>query len=116
MKFALCDDNPNELRQIRDYLLRYDAQANWKGFASSEELLAAFRQDYFDIVLLDIEMEGMNGYQAAEELNKLPVRLASGHRLCAGCAESIIAKQILMGTSDEVAVSLSTGCMEVSTT
>lgn len=51
-----------------------------------------------------------------KELNKLPVRLASGHRLCAGCAESIIAKQILMGTSDEVAVSLSTGCMEVSTT
>ena len=65
MKFALCDDNPNELRQIRDYLLRYNAQANWKGFASSEELLAAFRRDYFDIVLLDIEMEGMNGYQAA---------------------------------------------------
>ena len=72
MKFALCDDNPNELRQIRDYWLRYNAQANWKGFASSEELLAAFRRDYFDIVLLDIEMEGMNGYQAAEELNKLP--------------------------------------------
>lgn len=47
MKFALCDDNPNELRQIRDYLLRYNAQANWKGFASSEELLAAFRRDYF---------------------------------------------------------------------
>ena len=42
MKFALCDDNPNELRQIRDYLLLYNAQANWKGFASSEELLAAF--------------------------------------------------------------------------
>ena len=51
-----------------------------------------------------------------KELNKLPVRLASGHRLCAGCAESIIVKQILMGTEDEVAVSLSTGCLEVSTT
>ena len=72
MKFALCDDNPNELRQIRDYLLRYDSQADWKEFASSKELLAAFQQDYFDIVLLDIEMEGMNGYQAAEKLNELP--------------------------------------------
>lgn len=51
-----------------------------------------------------------------KELNKLPVRLASGHRLCAGCAESIIAKQVLMGTTDEVCVSLSTGCLEVSTT
>lgn len=72
MKFALCDDNPNELQQIRDYLLRYDSQADWKGFTSSKELLTVFQQDYFDIVLLDIEMEGMNGYQAAEELNKLP--------------------------------------------
>lgn len=51
-----------------------------------------------------------------KELNKLPVRLASGHRLCAGCAESIITKQVLMGTTDDVCVSLSTGCLEVSTT
>lgn len=71
MKFALCDDNPNDLQQIRDYLLRYDAQADWKSFTSSKELLASFQCDYFDIVLLDIEMEGINGYQAAEALNKL---------------------------------------------
>ncbi len=51
-----------------------------------------------------------------KELNKIPVRLTSGHRLCAGCAESIIARQILMGTDKDVAVSLSTGCFEVSTT
>lgn len=51
-----------------------------------------------------------------KELNKIPVRLTSGHRLCAGCAESIIARQILMGTEKDVAVSVSTGCFEVSTT
>lgn len=51
-----------------------------------------------------------------KELNKIPVRLASGHRLCAGCAESIIARQTLMGTEKDVAVSVSTGCFEVSTT
>ncbi len=50
------------------------------------------------------------------DLNKLPVRLTSGHRLCAGCAESVIARQILMGTEHPVAVSSSTGCFEVSTT
>lgn len=51
-----------------------------------------------------------------KELNNIPERLASGHRLCAGCAESIIARQILMGTEKDVAVSVSTGCFEVSTT
>nr|WP_235584745.1 thiamine pyrophosphate-dependent enzyme [Candidatus Methanomethylophilus sp. 1R26] len=51
-----------------------------------------------------------------KELNNIPERLASGHRLCAGCAESIIARQVLMGTEKDVAVSVSTGCFEVSTT
>lgn len=48
--------------------------------------------------------------------SELPVRLASGHRLCAGCAEAIIARQVLMGTDKHVCVSCSTGCFEVSTT
>ncbi len=51
-----------------------------------------------------------------KELNKLPVILNSGHRLCAGCGESILVKQILMGTQRPIVVSLSTGCFEVSTT
>ncbi|HKM13709.1 MAG TPA: thiamine pyrophosphate-dependent enzyme [Candidatus Methanomethylophilaceae archaeon] len=51
-----------------------------------------------------------------KELNKLPVKLTSGHRLCAGCGESILVKQILMGTQRPMVVSLSTGCFEVSTT
>ena len=46
----------------------------------------------------------------------IPVRLNSGHRLCAGCAEGIIARQVLMGTDKDVIVSCSTGCFEVSTT
>jgi pyruvate ferredoxin oxidoreductase beta subunit len=51
-----------------------------------------------------------------KELSRSPDRLASGHRLCAGCPESIIARQVLMGTEDDVVVSCSTGCFEVSTT
>ena len=51
-----------------------------------------------------------------KELSDLPVKLTSGHRLCAGCGEPILAKQILMGTERPLVVSLSTGCFEVSTT
>lgn len=43
-------------------------------------------------------------------------RLIEGHRLCAGCAESIIARQVLMATDKPVVVSNATGCFEVSTT
>jgi pyruvate ferredoxin oxidoreductase beta subunit len=51
-----------------------------------------------------------------KELSKIPERLASGHRLCAGCPESIIARQILMGTEKPIVVACATGCFEVSTT
>ncbi|MCL1983911.1 MAG: pyruvate ferredoxin oxidoreductase, partial [Methanomassiliicoccaceae archaeon] len=51
-----------------------------------------------------------------KELSKAPSRLTSGHRLCAGCGEGIIVRQVLMSTDKPVVVSNATGCFEVSTT
>jgi pyruvate ferredoxin oxidoreductase beta subunit len=50
-----------------------------------------------------------------KEMAERPVRLTEGHRLCAGCSEPIIAKQVLLGTDKPVIVSNATGCFEVST-
>jgi pyruvate ferredoxin oxidoreductase beta subunit len=50
-----------------------------------------------------------------KELSHRPTRLTEGHRLCAGCAEPIIARQVLMATDKPVVVSNATGCFEVST-
>ena len=44
------------------------------------------------------------------------MRVCEGHRLCAGCAEPIIARQVLMATDKPVVVANATGCFEVSTT
>ncbi len=43
-------------------------------------------------------------------------QLAGGHRMCAGCGAPTVVRQVLMGTSDPVVVSVATGCLEVSTT
>ncbi|MCL1905185.1 MAG: thiamine pyrophosphate-dependent enzyme [Methanomassiliicoccaceae archaeon] len=51
-----------------------------------------------------------------KELSKTPSKLTSGHRLCAGCGEGIIVRQVLMSTDKPVVVSNATGCFEVSTT
>lgn len=51
-----------------------------------------------------------------KDLIKGDVKLTSGHRLCAGCAESIIARQVLMATDKPIIASSATGCFEVSTT
>lgn len=43
-------------------------------------------------------------------------RITSGHRLCAGCAESIILKMIFASTTDPVVVVNATSCLEVAST
>lgn len=43
-------------------------------------------------------------------------RLAPGHRLCAGCAEPTVIRQILHAVEAPVVIAAATGCMEVSTT
>lgn len=72
MNFAICDDEACELQKIEDFLLRFDPKADYECFSSAQELLQAFKTKYYNIVLLDIEMTGLNGFQAACELNKLP--------------------------------------------
>ena len=51
-----------------------------------------------------------------KELMSKPVRLASGHRSCAGCAFPIIVRNILRATDKPVVVANATGCLEVTTT
>ncbi len=41
--------------------------------------------------------------------------LAGGHSLCAGCAASIIVRQVIMSVEDPVVVANATGCLEVCT-
>lgn len=51
-----------------------------------------------------------------KELSRKTPPLAGGHRLCAGCAEAIIVKQVLLAIDDPVVVINATGCLEVATT
>lgn len=53
---------------------------------------------------------------AIKELTERPICLTEGHRLCPGCAEPTIARQVLMATDKPVVISNATGCFEVSTT
>ena len=50
------------------------------------------------------------------EAAKTPDLLAPGHRLCAGCDESIIARMVLKAVRGPTMVTSATGCLEVATT
>ncbi len=52
-----------------------------------------------------------------KQLTHLPQRLTPGHRLCPGCAEPMIVRQVLMGAGERPVIAANaTGCLEVSTT
>ncbi|MBU0979850.1 MAG: pyruvate ferredoxin oxidoreductase [Nanoarchaeota archaeon] len=51
-----------------------------------------------------------------KELSKREDRLSSGHRMCPGCAATIIARMVMYSTELPIVVTTATGCLEVSTT
>ncbi len=51
-----------------------------------------------------------------KEISKQEEILTGGHRLCAGCGASVVARQITAMAENPVVVGFSTGCFEVSTT
>lgn len=51
-----------------------------------------------------------------KELVRKKDLLSGGHRLCSGCAASVVVRQILMAANTPVVVGCATGCLEVSTT
>jgi pyruvate ferredoxin oxidoreductase beta subunit len=51
-----------------------------------------------------------------KEFSTTVERFEGGHRLCPGCSHSVIVREILNATDDNLVVSTSTGCLEVCTT
>lgn len=72
MKVAICDDEEKERQSITEFLLRFDPQAEYVCFSSARELLRACEAEDFSLVLLDIELPGLNGFSAACALRQLP--------------------------------------------
>lgn len=49
-------------------------------------------------------------------LSTRPELLAGGHRMCPGCAEGIVVRQVLLASDKPVIAGAATGCLEVCTT
>ncbi len=75
MKVAICDDSAQDAALICALLREHFDKNGFIGelhtFPSGEALAAAFAAQPFDVVFLDIYMEGMNGLKTAERLRAL---------------------------------------------
>ena len=71
MKVAICDDERGAVEHLSACLRRFDPAAGREVFSSAAALLLAVDKSRPDVVLLDIEMEGLDGYEAARQLSRM---------------------------------------------
>ena len=73
MKIGILDDERSTAELLCEFVTEYLGKKNIRGdvrtFGDAKELLSAFDNSY-DMLLLDIEMPGMNGMEAAHEIRK----------------------------------------------
>lgn len=68
MNIAICDDEKIVRQQIKGLIEKQKADRNLELYGTGEELLAAGK--HFDMVFLDIQMEGINGIDTARTLRE----------------------------------------------
>ena len=71
MHIAICDDEKKELLFLQALVNKFDPTISTYLYKSAEDMFNGLKTQPCDIVLLDIEMDGMNGFKAAEILNKM---------------------------------------------
>ncbi len=75
MKICICDDDSFFVREIRTLLEPFQTETdgfNISDFSCGEELIETYKSgETFDIVFIDIEMNGMNGIEVAERIKEL---------------------------------------------
>ena len=77
-KIAIIDDDDNIRAKLKEYLKRYQDESKEQfivsDFAFPELFLTNYKPEY-DIVMMDIDMPGMNGLTAAKKLRDLDERV-----------------------------------------
>lgn len=77
MKFAIVDDLDTDIQILWDFINRFAQQHHIslaplpKIFKSGESFLSEFKANRFDIIFLDIIMDGINGMDVARQIRKL---------------------------------------------
>ena len=71
IKIAVCDDKQTDREYVGTMVGQWNAAAKVDYFASAESFLFAYaEQKDYDILLLDIEMDGMDGVTMAKKIRK----------------------------------------------
>lgn len=86
LKISLCDDEPQQISQMKTMLYEWSANNNIEiethEYSSAEQFLFDYENNTCDLLLLDIEMAGLNGMELAKNLRTkgdlLPILFITG--------------------------------------
>ncbi len=70
LNIAVCEDNPADTALLLSHITHSGIAARCEAFPSGEALLAAFRPGKYDLVFLDIYMEGLQGVEVAGKIRE----------------------------------------------
>lgn len=74
MKLFICDDEA-QIRYVFEIMIqKLYPQSDIKAFGSGEELLSELEKEPCDVLLLDIDMPGMDGMDVAKRLGEMEVK------------------------------------------
>ena len=67
-QIAVCDDEQIVCDMVSETVSRWKPDVKVQCFSSGEALLAAY--DFFDVIFLDIDMQGINGIETGRRIRK----------------------------------------------
>ena len=74
MNIAVVDDEARSREALSHFVEKYSKETgrvlSVECFATADEFLSVYKKNFFSIVLMDIELPGIDGLAAAKELEK----------------------------------------------
>ena len=74
MRIAICDDERTYIKKIENdinSLKTHENEFEFSEFESGEAFISGFSKDKYDLIILDIEMNDLNGLQTADFLRQI---------------------------------------------
>lgn len=102
MRILIADDSEDNLRLIATFLAKTPNELRFA--ANGQEALEAFQSEPFDLVLMDIQMPKMNGYDATLKIRE--------HESTYGLSPTPIAALTAFAFDEDAERSLEAGCDE----
>lgn len=76
LQIAVCEDNIEEQKQLISLIENSGIPTETMVFNSGEELLQEYRSGKFDLIFMDIYMDGMTGVEAVAAIRKIDENVA----------------------------------------